>query len=114
MKKLLIRSLIVCACMLALSFGANAQAKKMTAEKPDSSVALTILSGAGKAGVIVVGSAAKVAWGTTKFAAKNVAVPVASGLVKPMATKAAPAVAKFALKKSAKYLLPLAVKLSIL
>ena len=100
--------------MLTLSFGANAQARKMTAAKPDGSVGVTILGGAGKVGVIVVGSAAKVAWGTTKFAAKNLAVPAANGLLKPMATKAAPAVAKFALKKSAKYLLPLAVKLSIL
>lgn len=64
------------------------------------------MKGTGKAAVIVVGSAGKVVWATTKFAAKRVA--------KPILVKAAPAVGKFIIKKSAKHLLPLAVKLSIL
>lgn len=114
MKKLLIRSLVVFACLLALSFGISAQAKKKTTPKHEDSSASSFMDGVGKVGVVVVGSAAKVAWGTTKFIAKDMAVPVATGLIKPMATKMAPAAAKFAIKTSAKYLLPLAVKLSIL
>ncbi len=114
MKQLFIRSLIVCACLLALSFGAHAQANKNKVARRDNSAAGSVLGGAGNAAVIIVGSAAKIAWGTTKFIAKDVAMPVATGLLKPIATKTAPAIAKFALKKSAKYLLPLAVKLSIL
>lgn len=64
--------------------------------------------------VIVVGSAAKGAWGTTKFIVRDLAVPVAKSLVKSLVVHAAPAAAKFALKESGKYLLPLALKLSIL
>ena len=61
---------------------------------------------AGTAAVVVVRSAAKAGWWTTKFAANHVA--------KPVIVKAAPAAGKYALKQSAKYLLPFAVKLSIL
>ncbi len=114
MRNLLIRSLVACACLLTLSFGVKAQAKKNAVARQESSTASTIFNEAGKAGVIVVASATKIAWGTTKFVAKDLAVPVGKGLLKPMIVKAAPAMAKFAIKKSAKYLLPLAVKLSIL
>ena len=61
-------------------------------------------------GVIVVGSAAKVAWGVTKFTAKHVVKPIA----KTLFVRAAPTAGKFALKKSAKYLLPFVAKLSVL
>lgn len=60
--------------------------------------------------VVVVGSAARGAWSVTRFTAKHVVAPVA----KTIFLKAAPAVAKFALKNSAKHLLPVAVKLSAL
>lgn len=104
---------IVGFCILFLCLGAHSQTKaKTSANKQDDSAG--VLNGAGKVGVVVIGSAAKIAWGTTKFIAKDVAVPVATEVVKPVALKAAPAIAKFAIKNSAKYLLPLALKLSIL
>ena len=102
-------------CVLFLCLGAHAQTKaKASAQKQENSVGGAVLNGAGKVGVVVISSAAKIAWGTTKFIAKDVAVPVATEVLKPVATKAAPAIAKFAIKNSAKYLLPLAVKLSVL
>ena len=102
-------------CLLLLCLGTYGQTKSKTpAKKQDDSTGVAVMNGAGRVAGIVVGSAAKAAWGTTKFVAKDVAVPVASGLLKPIATKMAPAAAKFALKKSVKYLMPLAVKLSIL
>ncbi len=100
--------------MLTLSIAVDAQAKKKPVPKQGDSTASSFLNGAGKVGVVVVGSAGKIAWGTTKFVLKDMAVPVVTGLAKPMATKMAPAMTKFALKNSAKYLLPLALKLSIL
>lgn len=65
---------------------------------------------AAKVPVIVVGSAAKLTWATTKFTTKHLAKPVAKAAI----VKAAPAATKFILKNGAKYLLPIAVKLSIL
>ena len=114
MKKLIIRSLVVCACLLSLSLAASAQKRTATENANGSSAGVAVLNATGKLAVIVVGSAAKVAWGTTKFVARDRAVPVAKSLVKPLVVHAAPAAAKFALKESARYLLPLAVKLSIL
>ena len=63
--------------------------------------------------IVVIGSAAKVGWVTTKFAAKHVAKPVAKTLL----VKGGPKAAKFMLKSSgfgAKHLLPIAVKLALL
>ena len=67
-------------------------------------------SAAAKVPIVIVGSAAKLTWATTKFTAKHVAKPVA----KTLFLKATPAITKFALKNTAKHLLPLAVKLSVL
>ena len=115
MKNLIKSTLSVCFCVLVLYLGVQAQAKaKPNVKKQSDSSGSAFLSGAGKVGVVVVGSAAKIAWGTTKFVAKDLAVPVATSFVKPIVVHAAPAAAKFALKKSAKYLLPFALKLSIL
>ena len=64
-------------------------------------------------GVIIVKSAAKAAWVTTKFVAKDIAKPVA----KAVFIKAAPKLTVYALKKSpmiAKRVLPLAMKLALL
>ena len=99
--------------MVAISSSALAQSTKKGASRQDASVASAVLSGAGKVGIVVVGSAAKIAWGTTKFVLKDVAVPVVVGLAKPVVTKMAPAMTKFAIKNSAKYLLPIALKLSV-
>ena len=105
MKKFLIRSLVVCGFVFAASFAANAQNNAGSNASADSA-GVAVLKGTGRAAVIVVGSAGKIAWGTTKFVARSVA--------KPILLTAAPAAGKFALKKSAKYILPLAVKLSLL
>ena len=114
MKKILIGSLIVSACILAPSFSAHAQKKPVPANKGNQPARVAPSNGPGNVAVVIIGSAAKVAWGATKFVAKDLAVPVATSFVKPIVVHAAPAAAKFALKKSAKYLLPFALKLSIL
>jgi len=61
-------------------------------------------------GVVIVGSAAKGTWVLTKFAAANIAKPVAKAVL----LDATPAVTKFVIKNAAKELLPLALKLSVL
>src|SRR5436190_22012101 len=115
MKNLIKQMPVMGFCILFLCLGAHAQTKAKTSDKKQGdSVAVAVLNGAGKVGVVVIGSAAKVACGTTKFIAKDVAVPVATEVLKPVALKAVPAMAKFAIQNSAKYLLPLALKLSVL
>lgn len=96
----------MCALML-LSCACYSQSRSLPR---DNSTISTVATGAGKAAVIVVGSAAKLAWGTTKVAGKYVIKPAA----RIVFTKAAPAIGKFAIRKSAKYLLPMAMKLSVL
>lgn len=95
MKSLLIRFVIVCACVVAFAVTANGQ--KAAAKVP----------------VVIVGSAAKGAWVTTKFVAGHVAKPVLKGIF----LKAAPKMGMFALKRSpgvAKRVVPIAVKLALL
>ena len=104
MKKLLRPLLLVCAFAF-IAVPACAQGKTKTDLNPGS-----IAKGTGKAAVIVVGSAAKVAWGVTKLTGKYVVLPVA----KTVFLKAAPAIGKFAFKKSLKYVAPTALKLSAL
>jgi hypothetical protein len=110
MKEFLLRSVGVCA--LALSAGVAAYSQDQAAPNGSSPSTQAESSGpnAAKIPVVIVGSAAKATWVTTKFAAKHVAKPVAKAVV----VKAGPAVGKFALKNSAKYLLPFVVKLSVL
>ena len=95
-------------CVLALLFccGCYAQSGSTASPANENSTASNVLSGTGRVAVIVVGSAAKATWVTTKFAAKHVA--------KPVAVKIAPHAAGFVLKKTAIYLLPIAIKLSLL
>lgn len=111
MKKLLFRSLVVCACVFAFAGAANSQSitynsvktavkKSGDAVKPDGR----------NPAMIIVGTAAKAAWGTTKFAAKHLLKPAA----KTIFMKMTPAVTKFVIKNSAKHLLPLAVKIAAL
>jgi hypothetical protein len=66
-------------------------------------------NGAARIPVVIVGSAAKATWITTKFTAKYLVAPVA----KTLFVKATPTLTKFALKNGVKYLLPFAVKLSL-
>jgi len=111
MKKLLLRSLVVCACVFVFAIAASAQSPgdnntKAVANKSGDAVK----SDGGNPAMIIVGTAAKAAWGTTKFAVKHVVKPVA----KTIFLKAVPAVSKFVIKKSAKHLLPTALKIAAL
>ncbi len=102
MKKFIFQTLFVCACVFAAPVVASAQKAE--------NVGVTLLKDTGKAAEIVIGSAAKATWAVTKFAVKTTVKPAA----KIVFTKAAPALGKFALKKSAKHLLPVAIKLAAL
>lgn len=91
MRKILLRSTAVCAVLAALAFAVSGQVRKAaaTAASDGGTVAATMLKGTGKVAVIVVGSAAKVAWATTKFTAKHVAWPVAKTVLLKAPEKAA-------------------------
>ncbi|HRI02954.1 MAG TPA: hypothetical protein PLL77_04350 [Pyrinomonadaceae bacterium] len=111
MKKLLFRSLVVCACVFAFAGAANSQSFTYNSAK-------TAVKKSGDAAkrdgsnpvMIIVGTAGKAAWGTTKFAAKHLLKPAA----KTIFLKMTPAVTKFVIKNSAKHLLPMAVKIAAL
>jgi hypothetical protein len=112
MKKLAKLTLSVCAVLLTAAFTSHAETKpKPTPKKPDhhSSNATAI---PGKVAVVVIGSAGKAAWATTKFVAKDLAAPVA----KAVFVKAAPKITVYALKQSPKlaaHALPIALKLAL-
>lgn len=110
MKKLLVRSLVVCACVFAFTVAANAQSFTYNSAKNAVKKNDIAKRHGGNPAMIIVGTAAKAAWGTTKFVAKHIAKPVA----KTIFLKAAPAVSKFVIKNSAKHLLPMAVKIAAL
>jgi len=102
---------LIAAFVLAAVIVANAQ----DGSKPDStskSDAHSSSAGmaAAKVPVIIVGSAAKATWVTTKFTAKHLAKPVA----KAVFVEATPTMTRFAVKNGVKYLLPYALKLSLL
>ncbi len=110
MKKLLFRSLVVCACVLAFAGAGNSQstydeAKATVKKSPDA-----VKRDGNNPAMIIVGTAAKAAWGTTKFVAKHAVKPAA----KTLFLKMTPTVTKFVVKNSAKHLLPLAVKIAAL
>lgn len=111
MKKLLFRSLVVCACVVA--FAGAAKAQDFTYNNAKSTVKKigdAVKREGGNPAMIIVGTAAKAAWGTTKFATTHVVRPVA----KTIFLKALPAVSKFVINKSAKHLLPMAIKIAAL
>lgn len=113
MRKLTIKLFAVAACLLLFTVAASAQDSSGNARSDDDNIVVEAAKGLGKTGVIVVGSAAKVTWVTTKFAAKHVAKPVA----KTVFLKAAPKLVVMGLKTSgtaAKHLTPIAVKLALL
>lgn len=104
MKKILIRILTTTALVIAFAAAANAQASSTQPARSGSSR---------NPAVIVVSSAAKAAWVTTKFVVKDVAKPTA----KIIFLKAAPKIALFGLKRTpgaAKRLAPIAVRLALL
>jgi hypothetical protein len=81
--------------ILGLMFCASALAQdKSTTEK--------VASLAGKTAIIVVGQTAKIAYKTTKFAAKEIVLPTAKVALKEIVLKAAPKVSLFMLKETGK------------
>lgn len=91
MKKLIFLTLPLCAVLL---FAGRGNAQQHPAE--------TIIRGSGKAAVIVVGTAGKITYKTAKFTAKHVVMPTAKIVFKPVATRVAPAAARFTLKFAGK------------
>ncbi|MFT3745513.1 MAG: hypothetical protein QM785_14625 [Pyrinomonadaceae bacterium] len=77
MIKLILRTALVCACFGALAAGASGQAKKASDKNSGGSLAASVAAGTGKVAVVIVGSAAKSAWVTTKFVTKHAVWPVA-------------------------------------
>lgn len=105
MKRILGLLLSLCA-ILVFAVSATAQDKVSRAKKAERGTGQNVA-------VIIVRSAAKATWVTTKFVAKNIAKPV----LKAVLLKAAPKVLMFTLKKAplvAKHALPWALKLALL
>lgn len=84
--------------LLALSVTISAQKKASSADLDEQSVVENALDLSGKATVIIVGTAAKAAWKTTKFTAGEVAKPAAKAIF----LKAAPKITVFLLKLTGK------------
>lgn len=102
----IIRILLPLCAVLVLAVSMHAQDKGSRTKKAE--------RGSGQnVAVIIVKSAAKATWVTTKFVAKNIAKPV----LKAVLLKAVPKVLIFTLKKApliAKHALPWALKLALL
>ena len=77
MKYLQSSALCAFALLMMYSTATSQQQKPGKREADKASVTTTFLNGTGKAAAIVVGAAAKVAWGTTKFVTKRAALPTA-------------------------------------
>jgi hypothetical protein len=96
--------------LVAIAFDAQAKPKPNEREKAARPAAASSGITAAKVPVVIVGTAARLTWATTKFTAQHFEKPVA----KAVFLQATPAITKFALKNSGKYLLPFATKLSLL
>ncbi len=102
----IIRILLPLCALLLLAVSMHAQDKGSRSRKVERGTGQNVA-------VIIVKSAAKATWVTTKFVAKNIAKPV----LKAVLLKAAPKVLMFTLKKAplvAKHALPWALKLALL
>lgn len=113
MKNILLKTVCVAACVFAFDAAASGQKTASEPRPDDDNIVENVLEGTGKVTFIVVRSAGKAAWGTTKFTAKHVAKPVA----KTVLLKAAPKITVFTLKSAGtagKHLAPIAVKLALL
>ncbi|HMT08686.1 MAG TPA: hypothetical protein PKA82_11835 [Pyrinomonadaceae bacterium] len=119
MRSKLFKAVFLCALVLVLADVGLSQSGPQVGEKDSGNSKSTtsslksngnpVLKLAGQVTVIVIKSAAKTAWATTKFAAKD--------LAKPILFKLTPIVAKHSLKLTgvaAKHLLPIAIKLAVL
>ena len=89
MKDLLFRTTAICAILAAFTLAANAQLKKTAEKKGETNLAGSIISGTGNVAVVIVKSAAKSVWVTSKFVGKNVAWPVAKTALVKVPQKAA-------------------------
>lgn len=118
--------MFLCALVLLLAAVGSAQSGPQLAEKESGKSKPTstsvksggnpVLNVAGKVSVVIIKSAAKTAWETTKFAAKDVAKPIIVGIAKPLLLKATPQITMFALKltgNSLKKGIPIATKLGM-
>ncbi|MBX3292772.1 MAG: hypothetical protein KF881_07770 [Acidobacteria bacterium] len=113
MKNILLKTVCVAACVFAFNAAASGQKTAKEPRADDDNIVENVLEGTGKVTFVVVRSAGKAAWGTTKFTAKHVAKPVA----KTVLLKAAPKITVFTLKSAGtagKHLAPIAVKLALL
>lgn len=126
MRSLIRSTVYVCALSLFLAIFASAQSgpsaetKNSDKEKVAKAASLNgnnpVLNLAGKVSVVIIKSAAKTAWATTKFAAKDVAKPILVGIAKPLLLKATPQITMFALKltgNSLKKGIPIVTKLGM-
>ena len=105
MKKLLFTSVLLCAFAFLAAASANGQARSGRER---------VLRDTGKVTVIVVGTAAKIALETTRVVVMDVAKPLTIIVLKPIAARAAPVIANFIIKNGVKYVLPYAIRLSLL
>ena len=109
MKIYFTRSILFCAVLFVFTTVGLGQSVEGASKKLSAKNGNFVLNMTGKVMVIVVKSAAKTAWVTTKFAAQDLAKPILFKLL-PIATK-------FTLRATgiaAKKLLPHAAKLAIL
>jgi hypothetical protein len=88
--------------VLFLLFCASMAAAQSRDERKASD-ASSLASASGTVAVIVVKSAARATWATTKFAAKDVAKPIAVHVVGPFLFKLVPKATVFAAKQAAPY-----------
>ena len=109
MKNPFLYGIAVCVYVIAAATAANAQIRQRNIQYRASRPASTGTTAA-KVPVVIVGSAAKLTWATTKFTANHLARPAAKALF----VTATPAVTKYVLRNSAKYVLPFAARLSVL
>lgn len=96
--------------------GKSSDPKKQSASALSKTNGNPVLNLAEKVTVVIIRSAAKTAWETTKFAAKDVAKPIIVGIAKPLLLKATPQITMFALKltgNSLKKGIPIATKLGM-
>lgn len=126
MLKRILRTVSVCVFAVIFCTFVSAQSgpyaadKEVAKNKISSSKAYDggnpVLNLAGEVSVVVIKSAAKTAWATTKFAAKDVAKPILVGIAKPLLLKATPQITMFLLKLTGKSLqkgIPIATKLGM-
>jgi hypothetical protein len=113
MKPILIKIIYLGAFVLALAATAPGQTNAKESHSDNDNIVESVLEGSGKVTFIVVKTAGKAAWGTTKFTAKHVAKPIGKAVL----LKAAPEIAAFTLRSAGtagRRLTPIAVKIALL